>query len=56
MTARTEIENEPESERLVTLASVVRPRNLPSGEFGSAGGGGGGAPGFPGPRRIRRRN
>lgn len=49
MTARTEILNEPESERLVTLASVVRPRNLPSGEFGSAGGGGGGAPGFPGP-------
>ncbi len=49
MTARTEIANEPESERLVTLASVVRPRNLPSGEFGSSGGGGGGAPGFPGP-------
>ena len=47
MTARTEIENEPESERLITLASVVRPRNLPGGEFGSSGGGGS-APGFPG--------
>ncbi len=48
MTARTEVEKDPQAERLVTLASVVRPRNLPSGEFGSAGGSTG-SPGFPGP-------
>lgn len=47
MTARTEIESDPQSERLVTLASVIRPRNLPSGEFGASGGGR--PPGFPGP-------
>jgi prepilin-type N-terminal cleavage/methylation domain-containing protein len=48
MTARTEVDKDPQAERLITLASVVRPRNLPSGEFGSSGGSSG-APGFPGP-------
>src|SRR5262249_35399603 len=50
MTARTEVKDDPKAERLVTLASVVRPRNTPSGGFGSSGNPGGGAtsPGTPG--------
>jgi len=55
MTARTEIKGDPEAERLVTLASVVRPRHLPGDGFGSSGGtrnpgfpGEGGGPGEPG--------
>ena len=47
MTARTEIAGDREAERLVTLASVIRPRFLPEGDFGSSGGGGS-SPGFPG--------
>lgn len=46
MTARTEIKGDPEAERLVTLASVVRPRFLPGDAFGSSGGSRN--PGFPG--------
>jgi type II secretory pathway pseudopilin PulG len=38
MTARTEIKNDDKAERLVTLASVVRPRLTPGGQYGSAGG------------------
>src|SRR5215470_17232244 len=50
MTARTEVKDDPKAERLVTLASVVRPRNTPSGGFGSSPSTGGGAtsPGTPG--------
>jgi hypothetical protein len=50
MTARTEIRNEAQTERLVTLASVIRPRFVPGGGYGSSGPGGGGAssPGVPG--------
>jgi type II secretory pathway pseudopilin PulG len=50
MTARTEIKNDDKAERLVTLASVVRPRLTPGGNFGSSGGGGGNpsSPGSPG--------
>jgi prepilin-type N-terminal cleavage/methylation domain-containing protein len=50
MTARTEIKGDPQAERLVTLASVIRPRFISGGAFGSSPGGGGGAssPGFPG--------
>jgi prepilin-type N-terminal cleavage/methylation domain-containing protein len=40
LTARTEIEGDREAERLITLASVVRPRYVPDGDFGSSGGGG----------------
>ncbi|MEW6210033.1 MAG: prepilin-type N-terminal cleavage/methylation domain-containing protein [Acidobacteriota bacterium] len=40
LTARTEIEGDREAERLITLASVVRPRYVPDGDFGSGGGGG----------------
>ena len=49
MTARTEIKDDKQAERLVTLASVIRPRFI-SGGFGSSGGGGGGtsSPGLPG--------
>lgn len=46
MTARTEISGDPGAERLVTLASVVRPRTLP--DYGTIPGGGGGTPGVPG--------
>ncbi|HVF90833.1 MAG TPA: prepilin-type N-terminal cleavage/methylation domain-containing protein [Blastocatellia bacterium] len=46
MTARTEIKGDTEAERLVTLASVVRPRYLPGDGFGSSGGSRN--PGFPG--------
>jgi hypothetical protein len=49
MTARTEIKSDQQAERLVTLASVVRPRLVPGGAFGSSPGGGGlGSPGVPG--------
>jgi prepilin-type N-terminal cleavage/methylation domain-containing protein len=50
MTARTEVKNDPQAERLVTLASVVRPRNTPGGGYGSSANPGGGAssPGLPG--------
>jgi prepilin-type N-terminal cleavage/methylation domain-containing protein len=47
MTARTEIKNDPQAERVVTLASVIRPRSVPGGAYGSAGSTGGG-PSFPG--------
>jgi hypothetical protein len=46
LTARTEISGDREAERLVTLASVVRPRFLPDGDFGNSGGGR--SPGIPG--------
>src|SRR5437764_3968459 len=45
MTARTEIKNDDKDERLVTLASVVRPRLTPGGDFGSASGGNPSSPG-----------
>jgi prepilin-type N-terminal cleavage/methylation domain-containing protein len=49
MTARTEIKNDRQAERLVTLASVIRPRFVSGSAFGSSGGGGGaGSPGLPG--------
>ena len=50
MTARTEIEGDKKAERLVTLASVIRPRIVPGGSgFGSSPGGGGtSSPGLPG--------
>ena len=51
MTARTEIKDDKQAERLVTLASVIRPRFIAGGAFGSSGGGGGGgtsSPGLPG--------
>ncbi|HSE38552.1 MAG TPA: prepilin-type N-terminal cleavage/methylation domain-containing protein [Blastocatellia bacterium] len=50
MTARTEIKSDQQAERLVTLASIVRPRFISGGPFGSSAGGGGGtsSPGFPG--------
>jgi hypothetical protein len=50
MTARTEIKSDHQAERLVTLASVIRPRFISGGAFGSAPGGGGGtsSPGVPG--------
>ncbi|HVG17907.1 MAG TPA: prepilin-type N-terminal cleavage/methylation domain-containing protein [Blastocatellia bacterium] len=49
MTARTEIEGDKKAERLVTLASVIRPRLVPGGDFGSSPGGGGTtSPGLPG--------
>jgi prepilin-type N-terminal cleavage/methylation domain-containing protein len=50
MTARTEIKSDQQAERLVTLASVIRPRFISGGAFGSAPGGGGGtsSPGVPG--------
>jgi hypothetical protein len=51
MTARTEIKDDKQAERLVTLASVIRPRFISGGAFGSSGGGGGGgtsSPGLPG--------
>src|SRR6267142_1356883 len=49
MTARTEIKSDQQAERLVTLASVIRPRFVSGGAFGeSAGGGGTSSPGLPG--------
>ena len=48
MTARTEIKTDQQAERLVTLASVIRPRWM-SGSFGSSPGGDGtSSPGVPG--------
>ncbi len=46
LTARTEVKDDPTAERLVTLASVVRPRS--AGEGLGASGGGGRSPGVPG--------
>jgi hypothetical protein len=46
MTARTEIEGDEQAERLVTLASVIRPRQLPGDGLNSSGGSG--SPGLPG--------
>ncbi|MEK6409892.1 MAG: prepilin-type N-terminal cleavage/methylation domain-containing protein [Acidobacteriota bacterium] len=49
MTARTEIKSDQQAERLVTLASVIRPRFISGGAFGSSPGGGGtSSPGIPG--------
>jgi prepilin-type N-terminal cleavage/methylation domain-containing protein len=49
MTARTEIKSDQQAERLVTLASVIRPRLISGGSFGSSPGGGGtSSPGVPG--------
>jgi prepilin-type N-terminal cleavage/methylation domain-containing protein len=48
MTARTELKDDPKAERLVTLASVVRPRLVPGGGYGSSPGSGLGSPGLPG--------
>jgi prepilin-type N-terminal cleavage/methylation domain-containing protein len=49
MTARTEIKSDQQAERLVTLASVIRPRLISGGSFGSAPGDGGtSSPGVPG--------
>jgi hypothetical protein len=48
MTARTEIKSDQQAERLVTLASVIRPRFISVGRSGHPGGGGGtSSPGFP---------
>jgi prepilin-type N-terminal cleavage/methylation domain-containing protein len=46
MTARTEIEGDEQAERLVTLASVIRPRHQAGDGLGSSGGTG--SPGLPG--------
>lgn len=49
MTARTEIKTDKQAERLITLASVIRPRFISGGAFGNtAGGGGNSSPGVPG--------
>jgi prepilin-type N-terminal cleavage/methylation domain-containing protein len=49
LTARTEIKTDKQAERLITLASVIRPRFISGGAFGeSAGGGGTSSPGLPG--------
>ena len=51
MTARTEVKNDDNAQRLVTLASVIRPRLTPGGNFGSSpsdGAGGATSPGLPG--------
>jgi len=48
MTARTELKDDPKAERLVTLASVIRPRLVPGGGFGSSPGSGTSSPGLPG--------
>jgi prepilin-type N-terminal cleavage/methylation domain-containing protein len=48
MTARTEIKTDKQAERLITLASVIRPRFISGGAFGSSGGGGTSSPGLPG--------
>ncbi|HEY7911142.1 MAG TPA: prepilin-type N-terminal cleavage/methylation domain-containing protein [Blastocatellia bacterium] len=47
-TARTEVKDDPQAERLITLASVVRPRIIPGGGYGSSPGGGATTPGVPG--------
>jgi prepilin-type N-terminal cleavage/methylation domain-containing protein len=48
MTARTELKNDRKAERLVTLASVIRPRLVHGAGFGSSPGGGTSSPGLPG--------
>lgn len=48
MTARTEAAADRSGEKLVTLASVIRPRTTPTGSFGTAGSGGTSSPGLPG--------
>jgi prepilin-type N-terminal cleavage/methylation domain-containing protein len=48
MTARTEVAADKKAEKLVTLASIIRPRTTPTGAFGSAGSGGTSSPGLPG--------
>jgi hypothetical protein len=48
MTARTEIKSDQQAERLVTLASVIRPRFISGGAFGSSPGAGTSSPGLPG--------
>jgi prepilin-type N-terminal cleavage/methylation domain-containing protein len=47
MTAKTNVSSDKQAERLVTLASVIRPRNTPSGSFGSSDGTSS-SPGLPG--------
>ncbi len=48
-TARTEVNVDPQAERFITLASVVRPRIVPGGGYGSSPEGGGATnPGVPG--------
>jgi prepilin-type N-terminal cleavage/methylation domain-containing protein len=47
MTAKTQIAADKGAEKLVTLASVIRPRQTPTGAFGSSGGGTS-SPGLPG--------
>jgi prepilin-type N-terminal cleavage/methylation domain-containing protein len=47
MTAKTESTSGKDAEQLVTLASVIRPRQTPTGAFGSSGGGTS-SPGLPG--------
>jgi hypothetical protein len=46
MTAKTNVATDKEGERLVTLASIIRPRQTPTGSFGSSGGTS--SPGLPG--------
>lgn len=48
MTAKTNVAANKSDERLVTLASVIRPRTTPTGAFGSSGDGGTSSPGLPG--------
>jgi prepilin-type N-terminal cleavage/methylation domain-containing protein len=45
MTAQNEVSANKDQQRLVTLASVVRPRNVPTGTFGSSGNSSSGIPG-----------
>jgi prepilin-type N-terminal cleavage/methylation domain-containing protein len=48
MTAKTNVAADKSAEKLVTLASVIRPRTTPTGAFGSSGNGGTSSPGLPG--------
>jgi prepilin-type N-terminal cleavage/methylation domain-containing protein len=48
MTAKTNVSADKAAEKLVTLASVIRPRTTPTGAFGSSGNGGTSSPGLPG--------
>lgn len=45
MTAQNEVSSDKEQQRLITLASVVRPRNVPTGTFGTSGNSSSGVPG-----------
>jgi hypothetical protein len=47
LTGRTEIKDEGDVERLVTLASVIRPRLVPGGDTFGSSNGGNGSPGLP---------